>query len=71
LAAALQRNELATSAKPSAVSGRWLVSASLEASVEWITTKENIATFVLFADKYDCEYDGWGTAIAEAAVRPR
>lgn len=32
-----------------------------------MTTKENLVTFLLFADKFDCEYGGWGTAIVEAA----
>jgi hypothetical protein len=67
LAEALRRNELSSVVRsPVALDGRWIVGASLEASVDWMTTRENIATFVLFADKYDCVYDGWGTAIVEA-----
>jgi len=69
LATALRRNELLATAAPSSVSARWLVTGSLEASVDWITTRANIATFILFADKYECEYDGWGTALVEAAKR--
>jgi Regulator of ribonuclease activity B len=46
---------------------RWLIRCSITASVTFMTTEENLATFLLFADKYDCEYDGWGTAIVEAA----
>ncbi len=46
---------------------RWLIRCSIAASVTCITTKENVVTFLLFADKYDCDYDGWGTAIVEAA----
>ena len=39
----------------------------ISASVSFMTTKENVVTFLLFADKYDCDYDDWGTAIVEAA----
>ncbi len=46
---------------------RWLVRCHISGSVNFVTTKENIETFLLFADKYDCDYDGWGTAIVEAA----
>lgn len=46
---------------------RWLIRCSIFASVTFVTTKENVVTFLLFADKYDCDYDGWGTAIVEAA----
>jgi len=49
---------------------RWLLRASMLASVDFMTGKENLVTFLLFADKYDCEYDGWGTAILEAAGEP-
>jgi regulator of RNase E activity RraB len=45
---------------------RWLIRCSIGASVTFMTTKENLLSFLLFADKYDCEYDGWGTAIVEA-----
>lgn len=46
---------------------RWLVRCPFEASVTFVTAKENVVTFLLFADKYDCLYDGWGTAVVEAA----
>ena len=46
---------------------RWLVRCPIVASVNFVTKKENVITFLLFADKFDCEYDGWGTAIVEAA----
>lgn len=47
---------------------RWLVRCHISASVTFMTTKQNLVTFLLFADKYDCDYDGWGTAIVEAAA---
>jgi len=50
---------------------RWLITAGMVASVDFMTTLDNVATFVLFADKYNCEYDGWGTAIVEAANPPQ
>jgi hypothetical protein len=46
---------------------RWLIQCPFAASPHFVTTKENVVTFLLFADKYDCEYDGWGTAVVEAA----
>lgn len=52
---------------PSEVNQRWLIRCSIGASVTFMTTKENLVTFLLFADKCECEYDGWGTAIVEAA----
>ena len=52
---------------PSEANQRWLVRCSINASVTFMTTKENLVTYILFADNYDCEYDGWGTAIFEAA----
>lgn len=70
LAEALARNAMpAGQALPPAGDPRrrWSVSCSLVASVDFITTRENVATFLLFADKYGCEYDGWGTAVEEAA----
>lgn len=45
---------------------RWLIRTSLSASPRYISAKENVVTFLLFADKYDCDYDGWGTAVVEA-----
>jgi hypothetical protein len=47
---------------------RWLVRCAFSGSVNFVTDPENIGTFIMFADKYDCEYDGWGTAIVEAAT---
>lgn len=71
LRGAFERNEMGnlTVMGPGAdeANRRWLVRGSVSASVDFITTKENVATFLLFADGYDCEYDGWGTAIVEAA----
>jgi hypothetical protein len=52
---------------PSGADQRWLIRCSITASVIFMTDKENVGTFLLFADKFDCEYDGWGTAIVEAA----
>ncbi len=46
---------------------RWAIRCSIAASVTFITAKDNIETFILFADKFDCDYDGWGTAIVEAS----
>jgi hypothetical protein len=54
---------------PSEANQRWLIRCAFTTSVTFVTTKENVVTFLLFADKYDCEYDGWGTAIVEA-TRP-
>ena len=51
----------------SEVNQQWLVRCHISASVTFMTTKENVVTFLLFADKYDCDYAGWGTAIVEAA----
>ncbi len=73
LAGCLERNEIS----PVTVSPplgndpkqRWSVQTSIRSSVDFITKKENVATFVLIADKYDSDYDGWGTAIVEAASR--
>ena len=72
---ALKRNEMPPNltlgpASPNDANQRWLVRCAISASVTFMTTKENVVTFLLFADKYDCEYDGWGTAIVEAADRP-
>ena len=48
---------------------RWLVRCPISASVVFVTAKENVVTFLLFADKYGCEYDGWGTALVEVAAK--
>ena len=67
---ACNRNEMPPYAvldpAPSEANQRWLIRCSIVASVSFVTTKENLVAFLLFADKYDCEYDGWGTAITEA-----
>ncbi len=63
---ALIRNEFAEVRVVGPANGRWVVRSSVSASVDYITAKENVATFLLFADEYECEYDGWGTAIVEA-----
>jgi Regulator of ribonuclease activity B len=47
---------------------RWLIRCSFSGSPTFVTTKENAVTFLMFANKYDCEYDGWGTAVVEAAA---
>ena len=68
---ACKRNEmppqLVLDPAPSETNQRWFIRCSITASVTFVTTKENVVTFLLFADKYGCEYDGWGTAIVEAA----
>jgi len=46
---------------------RWAIRCSITASVTFITAPDNIETFILFADKFDCDYDGWGTPIVEAS----
>ena len=72
---ALVRNEMPPNltlgpASPSDTNQRWLVRCAISASPIFMTTKENVVTFLLFADKYGCDYDGWGTAIVEAADGP-
>jgi len=52
---------------PSEANQRWLIRCGIHASVTFATAQENVETFILFADKFDCEYDGWGTAILEAS----
>jgi hypothetical protein len=52
---------------PSGADQRWLIRCSIRASVAFVTGEENLCTFIMFADKFDCEYDGWGTSIVEAA----
>jgi hypothetical protein len=70
-AEACKRNEMPPdSVRPPVSVGtdrRWLVTCPVDASVIFMTTTDNVATFIMFADKFDCEYDGWGTAIVEAA----
>jgi hypothetical protein len=73
-AEALSRNEMPPNAVlgpagPDEPNQRWVVCAPISASVDFVTANENLVTFILFADKYDCDYDGWGTAIVEAAER--
>ena len=71
-AEACERNEmqlgLVLGPGESETNRRWLVRCHISASVSFMTTKENLVTFLLFADKYDCDYDGWGTAIVEAVA---
>ena len=71
LAEACKRNEMPphTLLGPGATetNQRWLVRCPIAASVTFMTNKENVVTFLFFADKFNCEYDGWGTAIVEAA----
>ena len=73
LAEAMTRNEMAAplvlAPVPGATNQRWVVRTSLQASVDSITTRENVVTFLLFADKYDCDFGGWGTAVVEVAER--
>jgi hypothetical protein len=57
-------------ASPRDANQRWPIRCPLAASVTFITTKENVVAFLLLADKYDCDYHGWGTAIVEAADSP-
>jgi len=47
---------------------RWLIRCAITASVTFVTTPANVEIFILFGDKFACEYDGWGTAIVEAAA---
>ena len=54
-------------ANPEEADQRWLIRCALNTSVEFVTTRENVVTFLLFAGKFDCIYDGWGTAVVEAA----
>jgi hypothetical protein len=72
LVEALKRNEMPPNltlgpSNQQEANQRWLIRCPVAASVAFITAKENVVTFLLFADKYDCEYDGWGAAIVEAA----
>jgi hypothetical protein len=70
-AEACRRNEMPPNVvldpAPSDRNQRWFIRCSILASVSFVTAEENVVTFLMFADKYDCEYDGWGTAIVEAA----
>ena len=72
LAEALTRNGMPPNlvlgpARPDERNQRWVVRAPIAASVDFVTANDNLVSFILFADKYDCDYDGWGTAIVEAA----
>jgi hypothetical protein len=72
LADACKRNEMPPylvlgPASPSEANQRWVIRCSFAATVNFMTAQENLVTFLLFADKFDCEYDGWGTAIVEVA----
>ena len=71
-AEACKRNEMPPEKVlgPAASQGsqHWLIQCPFAGSPHFVTTKDNVVTFLLFADKYDCEYDGWGTAIVEAAA---
>jgi len=72
LVEALHRNEwpptlILGPANPDEADQRWLIRCALNASVEFVTTRENVVTFLLFGDKFDCTYDGWGTAVVEVA----
>lgn len=71
LAAAVVRNDMPAPRLSGPVDAgrgltRWMACTSIMCSVDFITTRENLMTFLLFADQYDCEHDGWGTAIVEA-----
>jgi hypothetical protein len=72
LAEACRRNEMPPylvlgPGSASETNQRWLIRCSFDASVTFMTAQENLVTFLLFADKFDCEYDGWGTALVEVA----
>jgi hypothetical protein len=56
-------------ARPDEPNQRCVLRTPIFASVDFVTANENLVAFILFADKYDCDYDGWGTAIVEAAER--
>lgn len=69
---ALHRNEWPPTlvlgpANPEEKNQRWLIRCALNASVDFVTTRENVVTILLFADKFDSDYDGWGTADVETA----
>jgi hypothetical protein len=71
-AEACKRNEMPPylvlgPASSSEANQRWVIRCSFAATVNFMTAQENLVTFLLFADKFDCEYDGWGTAIVEVA----
>jgi hypothetical protein len=71
-AEACKRNEMPPylvlgPASSSEANQRWVIRCSFAASVTFMTAQENLVTFLMFADKFDCEYDGWGTAIVEVA----
>jgi hypothetical protein len=68
---ACKRNEMSPSMQlgPSAAGTdqRWLIRCTIKASVAGVSGEENLCTFIMFADKFDCQDDGWGTAVVEAA----
>jgi hypothetical protein len=71
-AEACKRNEMPPylvlgPASSSEANQRWVIRCSFAASVAFMTAQDNLVTFLMFADKFDCEYDGWGTAIVEVA----
>jgi hypothetical protein len=71
---AMKRNELVPNlvlgpARADSLDQRWLVRAPFAGSVDFVTAQENVVTFIMFADKFGCDYDGWGTAIVEVALK--
>jgi hypothetical protein len=62
LAAAMVRNEMATPvivAPDNESVERWRVCVAMSASAEFIASRDNLVTFILFADEYDCDFDAW------------
>ena len=47
---------------------RWVVGLSIYESIEFITEPRTIAVFLLTADEFDCEYDGWGAEIVKVGL---
>jgi hypothetical protein len=39
------------------------VCVAMVASIDFIASRENLVTFILFADKFDCGFDGWTTVV--------
>ncbi|MBZ5560229.1 MAG: ribonuclease E inhibitor RraB [Acidobacteriia bacterium] len=75
LAEAMARNEMSSplilGPADDSADRRWLVRTSVDATVDFVTARGNLVTFLLLADKFDCDYGGWGTAVVEAAERGR